>query len=76
MTFRAHAAAVCRRGPIAAPILPDLSRRLWRALGYAEPAGALPWEEAPEFVPYGNRLALAGFEVLQPVAAGSEVAVA
>jgi methionyl-tRNA synthetase len=61
---------------LAAPILPDLSRRLWQALGYPAPAGPLPWEEAPEFVPHGNRVALADFQAVEPVAAGSEVAVA
>ncbi len=61
---------------LAAPILPGFSRRLWQALGYPAPEGALSWEEAPEFVPYGNRLELSSFAVLQPVDAGSEVAVA
>ncbi len=61
---------------LAAPILPDLSRRLWQALGYPAPAGPLAWEDAPQFVPHGNRLALTAFELAPPVAAGREVVVA
>src|SRR5262249_38891187 len=55
---------------LVAPVMPDLSRRLWQALGYPEPAGPLPWEEVPEFVPYGQRLrGLAGVAVRAPVPA-------
>ncbi len=57
---------------LAAPILPDFSRRLWQALGYAAPAGPLAWEDAPSFVPHGNRLALADFELAPPVAVRRE----
>jgi methionyl-tRNA synthetase len=41
-------------GQIAAPILPELAERLWRALGQATGPGAGQWEETLEWVPSGT----------------------
>lgn len=40
-------------GQIAAPILPELAERLWRALGFPAGPGLGQWEETLEWVPAG-----------------------
>jgi len=39
---------------LAAPILPAVAARLWRALGYASPLADHRWEERPSWVPPGQ----------------------
>lgn len=41
-------------GQIAAPILPEMAERLWRALGYPAGPGLGSWEETLEWVPSGT----------------------
>lgn len=39
---------------LAAPILPEFARRLWRNLGYETPFASHRWEERPSWVPSGQ----------------------
>jgi hypothetical protein len=55
--------------------MPAFSARLWQALGYETPAGPLPWEEVPQFLPGGQRVsALKDLEVRERRTADLQVA--
>jgi len=55
--FALELAAARSLAILAAPVMPGFARRLWRALGYAESAAPLAWEDAPALLPAGQRLA-------------------
>lgn len=73
--FALELAAARALALLAAPVMPGFSARLWQALGYEAPAGPLPWEEVPQFLPGGQRVsALAGFEIREGRTADLQVA--